>query len=61
MLAEQTWVLTGAAGRIASGLRPHLAGQVRRLRLVDIVPVAARYDGEETLVADVCDPHRSAI
>jgi nucleoside-diphosphate-sugar epimerase len=48
MLRDQTWVLTGAAGRVAS--------QVRRLRLVDVVPVAAKNDGEEAMVADLRDP-----
>src|SRR5947209_11666342 len=56
MLADQTWVLTGAAGRISCTLRDHLVGQVRRLRLVDVVPVAARSDREEVLVADLRDP-----
>ncbi|HEX4033845.1 MAG TPA: NAD(P)-dependent oxidoreductase [Solirubrobacteraceae bacterium] len=53
--AEQTWVLTGAAGRIASTLRAGLAGQVARLRLVDVVPVPAAHEREETVVADVRD------
>jgi uronate dehydrogenase len=63
MLRGQTWVLTGAAGRIATDLRPHLAEQVGRLRLVDVVPVAAEYDGEEAIVADLRDPEatRAAI
>jgi uronate dehydrogenase len=56
MLADQTWVLTGAAGSIGSTLREHLVGQVRRLRLVDVVPVAARSDREEAVVADLRDP-----
>jgi uronate dehydrogenase len=55
MLRDQTWVLTGAAGRIGTGQRPHLAGQVRRLRLVDVVTVAPEYDGEEAIVADLRD------
>src|SRR5436305_11147024 len=63
MLRDQTWVLTGAAGRIATDLRPHLAGEVRCLRLVDVVPVAAKYDGEEAIIADLRDPDatRAAI
>ena len=56
MLAEQTWVLTGAAGRIATSVRPALAEEVGRLRLVDLVPVTPEYDGEEAVVADLRDP-----
>ena len=55
MLRDQSWVLTGAGGRIASILRPYVASQVRRLRLVDVVPVA-RYSAEESVVADLRDP-----
>lgn len=63
MLADQTWVLTGAAGRVATVLRERLAGEVRCLRLVDLVPVPAQYDGEEVVVADLRDPDamRAAI
>jgi uronate dehydrogenase len=56
VLGEQTWVLTGAAGRIATSVRPALAQEVGRLRLVDLVPVTAEYDGEEAVVADLRDP-----
>jgi uronate dehydrogenase len=54
-LSDQTWVLTGAAGRIARSLRPGLAGRVARLRLVDVTPVHAEHDGEETATVDVRD------
>jgi hypothetical protein len=36
----------GGAGRVAAGVRPHLPGRVRRLRLVDIAPAVAEYDDE---------------
>jgi uronate dehydrogenase len=55
VLADQTWVLTGAAGRIGTGMRPSIAEQVGRLRLVDRVPVPPEYEGEESIVADLRD------
>lgn len=54
-LAEQTWVLTGAAGRIASSLRPELAARVARLRLVDVRHVPPTHAVEESVVADLRD------
>lgn len=54
-LSEQTWVLTGAAGRIARSLRAGLAGRVARLRLVDVVSVNAEHSGEEVATGDVRD------
>src|SRR6266436_2029594 len=47
-------VITGAAGRIGSMLRPRLAAPGRVLRLVDVVPVTAGPD-EEALVASITD------
>lgn len=55
VLADQTWVLTGAAGRIGTSVRPSIAEQVGRLRLVDRVPVTPENEGEELLVADLRD------
>ncbi len=55
MLTDQTWVLTGAAGRIASSLRPGLAGRVAKLRLVDLDPVDPAHEHEESVVADLRD------
>lgn len=55
VLADQTWVLTGAAGRIGTSVRPSIAEQVGRLRLVDRVPVTPENEGEESLVADLRD------
>jgi uronate dehydrogenase len=54
-LAEQTWVLTGAAGRIASRLRGELAERVARLRLSDLTAVPARHPHEESAAADLRD------
>jgi len=55
VLADQTWVLTGAAGRIGTSVRPSIAEQVGRLRLVDHVPVTPEYEGEESIVVDLRD------
>jgi len=55
VLAEQTWVLTGAAGRIGTSVRSSIAEQVGRLRLVDRVAVTPEHQGEEALVADLRD------
>jgi uronate dehydrogenase len=55
VLAGQTWVLTGAAGRVATSLRPYLAARVGRLRLVDLVAVAPEHPHEESVAADVRD------
>lgn len=52
-LAQQTWALTGAAGLIASSLRPGLASRVGRLRLVDLRPVTPERLNEESTVADL--------
>jgi uronate dehydrogenase len=54
-LAEQTWVLTGAAGRVASSMRPGLAGRVARLRLLDLARVDVVHPGEQALAVDVRD------
>jgi uronate dehydrogenase len=54
-LAQQTWVMTGAAGAIGSSLRPGIAARVGRLRLLDLVephPLAAN---EESQVVDLAD------
>lgn len=56
MLGEQTWVLTGAAGRIATSVRPALAEAVGRLRLVDLVAVSTEHEREESVAADLRDP-----
>lgn len=55
MLSDETWVLTGAAGRVASCLRPALAGRVARLRLLDLEAVATAGRGEEAAACDLRD------
>lgn len=55
MLAQETWVLTGAAGGVASCLRPALAGRVGRLRLLDLAAVAPVGANEEAARCDLRD------
>ncbi len=55
MLQDETWVLTGGAGRIASRVRGELAALMRELRVVDVVPVRGDNRGEVATVADVRD------
>lgn len=54
-LGTQTWVMTGAAGQVATSMRRGLAARVAALRLVDIRPVQCEHPGEESLVADLRD------
>jgi len=54
-LAQQRWVLTGAAGTIGSSLRAGLADRVAELVLVDVVELAAVHPRERPRIADVCD------
>lgn len=54
-LNEQTWVITGAAGRIGRTLRTGLAGDVGRMRLLDTAPLGPAGPGEDTLTADITD------
>lgn len=54
-------LVTGAAGRIGTYLRPRLARPGRVLRLLDVDPVGEEpADGEEVLVGSVCDPETMA-
>jgi NAD(P)-dependent dehydrogenase (short-subunit alcohol dehydrogenase family) len=50
-----TILITGAAGRIGTMLRPRLARPGRTLRLLDTTPLAAA-PGEESVTASVTDP-----
>lgn len=54
-LSEETWVLTGAAGQVASSLRPGLAERVGRLRVLDVAPIAVEHPGEEAMRVDLRD------
>jgi uronate dehydrogenase len=47
-------LLTGAAGGVASLLRPGLHGVADEVRLIDVRPVSAG-DGEEAVVGDITD------
>jgi uronate dehydrogenase len=55
MLRDETWVVTGGAGRIATRLRGRLAASVRELRVVDAQSVHAEHANEIATVADVRD------
>jgi uronate dehydrogenase len=48
-------LITGAAGRIGTMLRPRIASEGRILRLLDRVPVPNQAPGEEIVQADVTD------
>jgi uronate dehydrogenase len=50
-----TVLVTGAAGRIGTMLRPRLARPGRMLRLFDVVPVEAAGPDEEAVTASVTD------
>jgi uronate dehydrogenase len=54
-IADQTWVMTGAAGVIARSLRAGLAPLVGRLRLLDLLPIEPLHDREEPAVVDLRD------
>jgi uronate dehydrogenase len=54
-LERQVWALTGAAGAIASSIRPGIAARVSMLRLLDIETVAPSAPNEEYRVADLRD------
>ncbi|WP_194893066.1 NAD-dependent epimerase/dehydratase family protein [Catenulispora pinisilvae] len=49
-------LITGAAGRIGSALRPLMTGPDRVLRLLDINPVDPGEDGAEIVTASFADP-----
>ncbi len=55
-ISQETWAITGAAGRIGStlraGLLPHLAGLV----LIDTVEITEPDPRERVVVADLADP-----
>ncbi|MBC8056695.1 MAG: NAD(P)-dependent oxidoreductase [Rhizobiales bacterium] len=46
-------LLTGAGGRVARHVRPHLAGLCRELRLSDRVPITAEHPNESIHLADL--------
>lgn len=48
-------LLTGAGGKVARQVRPHLAGLCRELRLTDLHPVEATSANETMHIADLAD------
>ena len=48
-------LLTGANGKVARQVRPHLASLCTELRLTDIVPFKASLSNESVHVADLAD------
>ena len=54
-LANEHWAITGAAGSIGSVLRASLAGEVGRLRLLDIAPITDTAANEEYHRVDLGD------
>ncbi|MEZ0115125.1 uronate dehydrogenase [Catenulispora sp. EB89] len=53
-------LITGAAGRVGSALRPLLARPGRVLRLLDVNPVPPGDDGAEIVKASITDPEALA-
>lgn len=49
-------LITGAAGRIGTLLRPRLARAGRQLRLIDVAPLESAGPHEVVAVADITDP-----
>ncbi|MBC7941053.1 MAG: NAD(P)-dependent oxidoreductase [Chitinophagaceae bacterium] len=49
-------LLTGAAGKVARSVRPHIAALCKELRLTDIAPFDADGPHQEVRVADLADP-----
>src|ERR1017187_4308200 len=53
-MREVDVLVTGAAGQIASAIRPILRSRYRSIRLADVNPVADPQPGEEVVAADIC-------
>jgi len=60
-MSPSTIVITGAAGRIGSMLRPRLARPGRRLRLLDVVPVPGLAAGRPAGDAPSGDPAEEPV
>lgn len=54
-LRDETWAITGAAGRIGTALRAALLPEVASLVLIDVVPPPALSPGERAPIADLAD------
>ena len=55
-MKNKTILLTGAAGKIGSAIRPFLRREYARVRLLDIKPVPEPLESEESIVADIRSP-----
>jgi uronate dehydrogenase len=53
---HKTILLTGAAGKIGSAIRPVLRREYARVRLLDIRPATEPLESEEAIVADIRSP-----
>ena len=54
---DETWLITGAAGRIGTGLADHLRNRVSRLILTDSRPVPGCLEGATAITLDLRDPN----
>jgi uronate dehydrogenase len=52
-MKDRTILLTGAAGKIGSAIRPFLRQQYARIRLMDVKPVTEPLEGEAPVCADI--------
>jgi uronate dehydrogenase len=48
-------LITGAAGKLGTALRHHVAGKYPKVRLTDLVPISAAGPGEEVALCDLAD------
>ncbi|WP_215519898.1 NAD-dependent epimerase/dehydratase family protein [Phycicoccus mangrovi] len=55
-LREQTWLITGAAGRIGQGLRAHLQPRVEHLVVADLLRLTPQSTNERSVHLDLNDP-----
>lgn len=55
-MSRQTILITGAAGRVGTLLRPMLRDRYK-LRLIDIAPIVDVQEGEEVIHGDLANPH----
>ena len=55
-LSNETWAITGAAGRIGSTLRQGLLSHVAALVLIDVQPIDDLRPGEREVQADLAQP-----
>ncbi len=56
MIAHKRILITGAAGIVGTGMRPHLARAFPEIVLVDHKPAAGLAPNEKLIVGDIADP-----